>query len=99
MVIVLENAPPRLKGYLSRLFVEVRAGVFVGSYSSKTREKLWKTVQLEIEQGNAVLVWAVNNDAGYDFDTCGPSRRLPTEFDGLKLVQFLENPLENSTTE
>jgi CRISPR-associated protein Cas2 len=73
------------------LFIEVRAGVFIGSYSSKTRDKLWKTIQLEIEEGNAVLVWAVNNDAGYDFDTCGKNRRVPIELDGLKLVQLLSS--------
>ena len=44
LVIVLENAPPRLKGYLSRLLLELRAGVFIGTYSTRVRERLWETI-------------------------------------------------------
>jgi CRISPR-associated protein Cas2 len=88
LVIVLENAPPRLRGYLSRLLVELRAGVFVGTYSVKVRERLWETIQKEIGTGNAVLAWAAPNDAGFDFDTCGENRRIPVLLDGLKLCAF-----------
>jgi CRISPR-associated protein Cas2 len=94
LVIVLENAPPRLKGYLSRLLLELRAGVFVGTYSARVRERLWETIQQEIGPGNAVLAWAVPNDAGFDFDTCGENRRIPVILDGLKLCAF--RPEEDS---
>lgn len=89
LVIVLEDAPPRLRGHLTRLFLEVRAGVYVGDYSARTRERIWETVQKEIGSGNAVLVWSSPTDTGFDFDTCGESRRVPVDLDGLKLVQFL----------
>lgn len=89
LVIVLENAPPRLKGYLSRLLLEVRAGVFVGDYSTRVRERLWETIQKEVTPGNAVIAWNAPNDAGFDFDTCGENRRVPVVLDGLKLCAFL----------
>lgn len=89
LVIVLEDAPPRLRGHLTRLFLEVRAGVYVGDYSARTRERIWKTVQDEIGPGNAVIAWSAPNDTGFDFDTCGENRRIPVLLDGLKLVQFL----------
>jgi len=89
MVIVLENATPRLRGYLTRLFLEVRAGVFVGHYSSRVRERVWKTVKKEIAEGNAVMVWSFSSESGFDFVTCGENRRMPVELDGLKLCQFL----------
>ena len=89
LVIVLENPPARLKGYLSRLLLEIRAGVFVGTYSVKVREQLWGTVKKEIGPGNAVIAWAVQSDEGFDFDTCGPNRRIPVILDGLKLCSFL----------
>lgn len=95
LVIVLEDAPPRLRGHLTRLFLEVRAGVYVGDYSARTRERIWETVQDEIGPGNAVIAWSTPNDAGFDFDTCGVNRRIPVEMDGLKLVQFL--PSESKT--
>nr|WP_320132931.1 type I-E CRISPR-associated endoribonuclease Cas2e [uncultured Holophaga sp.] len=93
LVIVLENAPPRLRGYLSRLLLEVRAGVFVGEYSTRVREHLWATVQKQVAPGNAVMAWNAPNDAGFDFDTCGENRRVPVLLDGLKLCAF--RPLEN----
>jgi CRISPR-associated protein Cas2 len=88
LVIVLENAPPRLRGYLTRLFLEVRAGVYVGEFSSRVREKVWGVIMEQIEEGNAVIAWSTPNDAGFDFDTCGPNRRLPVLLDGLKLCAF-----------
>lgn len=93
LVIVLENAPPRLRGYLSRLLLEVRAGVFVGDYSARVRERLWITIQKEVKPGNAVMVWNAPNDAGFDFETCGENRRVPVLLDGLKLCAF--HPEEN----
>lgn len=89
LVIVLEDAPPRLRGHLTRLFLEVRAGVYVGDYSARTRERIWETVQREVGTGNAVIVWSSPTDTGFDFDTCGENRRIPIDLDGLKLVQFL----------
>lgn len=89
LVIVLEDAPPRLRGYLTRLFLEVRAGVYIGEYSARTRDRIWTVVGNEIGTGNAVIAWSVPNDAGFDFDTCGENRRIPVLLDGLKLVQFL----------
>jgi CRISPR-associated protein Cas2 len=95
LVIVLEDAPPRLRGHLTRLFLEVRAGVYIGDYSARTRERIWETVQKEISTGNAVIAWSVPNDAGFDFDTCGENRRIPVLMDGLKLVQFLPETVDH----
>jgi len=89
LVIVTENAPSRLTGYLSRFLVEIRAGVFIGNYGARIRETLWSTVCKEIKDGNAVIAWSTNNESGYDFETVGANRRLPTIFEGLKLVSFL----------
>lgn len=93
LVIVLENTPPRLKGYLSRLLLEVRAGVFIGDYSVKVRERIWTVVCEEIGEGNAVLTWSCPTDIGFDFQTCGHNRRIPVDLDGLKLVQFSKSEM------
>ena len=88
LVIAVNNAPPRLRGRLAVWLLEIRAGVYVGNYSRRTREMIWNQVKEEIEDGDAIIAWAVPNDAGYDFDTCGANRRMPTDLDGLKLVSF-----------
>lgn len=94
LVIVLENAPLRLRGYLTRLLLEIRAGIFVGDYSVRVRDKLWDVIQNEIGEGNAVIVWNKPDDLGLDFDTCGSNRRVPVDLDGLKLCSF--QPLGDS---
>lgn len=94
MTIIVENAPPRLRGRLAVWLLEVRAGVYVGNYGRRTREMIWDQVKGAIEDGNAVLVWASATDAGYSFETCGANRREPVDFDGYALVAF--SPLANS---
>ncbi len=89
LVIVLENAPPRLRGRLAVWLLEIRAGVYVGNYSVKVREHIWTQVEAGIGEGNAVMAWRCNNEAGFDFMTLGTNRRIPLELDGAKLVSFL----------
>lgn len=89
LVIVLENAPPRLRGRMAVWLLEVRAGVYVGDVSRRVREMLWTTVAAGIELGNAVMVWRTNTESGFDILTLGPNRRIPVDFDGFKLVSFL----------
>ena len=89
LVIVLENAPPRLRGRLAIWLLELRAGVYVGNYSAKVRDYIWQQVEVGIEDGNAVMAWRTSNEAGFDFLTLGQNRRVPIEVDGAKLVSFL----------
>jgi CRISPR-associated protein Cas2 len=89
LVIVLENAPPRLRGRLAVWLLEVRAGVYVGAYGRRVREHIWEHVQEGIEDGNAVMLWQSKAEAGFEFKTLGSNRREPTDFDGVQLVRFL----------
>jgi CRISPR-associated protein Cas2 len=90
IVIVLENAPARLRGRLAVWLLEVRAGVYVGEYNRKVREYLWGQVVKGIGEGNAVIVWrSSGNEYGVEFETVGASRRIPVDFDGVRLVEFL----------
>lgn len=88
LVIVLENAPPRLRGRLAIWLLEVRAGVYVGTYSRKVREHIWEQVMEGVEEGNAVMAWRAKNELGFEVKTTGKNRRIPVEFDGVRLVSF-----------
>ncbi|MBB4842871.1 CRISPR-associated protein Cas2 [Paucibacter oligotrophus] len=92
LVIVVENAPPRLRGRLGVWLLEVRAGVYVGNYSRKVREQIWSQVTDGLEDGNAVLIWKSTAEAGFEFLTLGQNRRMPCDFDGVQLVNFLPEP-------
>ncbi|MFP5222626.1 MAG: type I-E CRISPR-associated endoribonuclease Cas2e [Acidobacteriota bacterium] len=94
VVIVVENAPPRLRGRLAVWLLEVRAGVYIGDYSVKIREMLWEQVEAGLGEGNAVMAWTAPTESGFDFRTLGVNRRVPSELDGVKLVWFLPDGME-----
>jgi CRISPR-associated protein Cas2 len=89
LVIVTENVPPRLRGRLAVWLLEIRAGVYIGNPSKRLREFIWNQVLEGVDDGNAVIAWNTNTESGYDFATVGKNRRVPVDFDGLRLVSFL----------
>ena len=88
LVIVTENVPPRLRGRLAIWMLEVRAGVYVGDASRRTREVLWQQLVEGYGDGSVVMAWASNSESGFDFQTLGRNRREPVDYDGLRLVSF-----------
>lgn len=95
-VVVAESVPPRLRGRMAIWLLEVRAGVYIGDVSRRTREMIWEQLQSGYEAGNVVMAWASSNESGYEFQTLGENRRMPVDFDGLRLVAFQPGPEQNS---
>ncbi len=89
LTVVTENVPPRLRGRLAIWLLEVRAGVYIGDVSKRVREMIWEQISVLAEEGNVVMAWATNTESGFDFQTYGENRRIPVEYDGLRLVSFL----------
>lgn len=89
LVVVTENVPPRLRGRLAIWFLEIRAGVYVGDVSRRIREMIWEQITALAETGNVAMAWATNTESGFDFQTFGENRRIPIDYDGLRLVSFL----------
>ena len=88
IMVVTESVPARLRGRLAIWLLEIRAGVYVGDVSRRVREMVWLQVQSLSEDGNVVMAWATNTESGFDFITFGENRRMPIEFDGIRLVKF-----------
>lgn len=88
LVVVTENVPPRLRGRLAIWLLEVRAGIYIGDVSRRTREMLWQQLEAGYEDGSVVMAWASNSESRYDFQTLGVNRRIPVDYDGLRLVAF-----------
>lgn len=86
-VIVLTACPPGLRGDLTRWFLEIAPGVFVGRPSARVREHIWIRVADKIGlDGKALMTWSVRNEQRLDF------RRLhhdwiPEDFEGVKLIR------------
>jgi len=105
-IIDLENAPPRLRGFLSRWGVEVRAGLYVGSASFRMREELWKLVcDLCDPTTSVVMIVDSRGPQGFVVATYGPNRREIVDLDGMYLARYVptiseEKPIsEQSSTE
>lgn len=98
LVIVTENVPPRLRGRLAIWLLEVRAGVYVGDYSVRVRDYIWEQVEKGVGEGNAVMIWSAPTESGFDFLTLGKNRRIPVEYDGIRLVSFLPPEPETPKT-
>jgi len=88
VTVVTEAVPPRLRGRLAVWLLEVRAGVYVGDVSARIREMLWDQINALADDGNVVMIWATNTESGFDFVTYGENRRMPVDFDGMRLVTF-----------
>lgn len=88
LVIVVENAPDRLRGRLAVWLLEVRTGVYVGNYSRRIREMIFKNIYDGINDGNAVMVWSTPTESGFDFLSVGNNRREPIDVDGMILSYF-----------
>lgn len=97
LIVVTENVPPRLRGRLAIWLLEVRAGVYIGDVSRRVREMIWQQSEKLVEDGNVVMAWATNTESGFEFQTMGVNRRIPVEFDGLRLVSFLPPDTKSET--
>ena len=89
LMVVTENVPPRLRGRLAVWLLEVRAGVYVGDVSRRTRETIWEQLSEGFGDGSVVMAWSSRSESGFDFQTLGSNRRVPVDFDGLRLVRFM----------
>lgn len=92
LVVVTENVPPRLRGRLAVWLLEIRAGVYIGDVGQRIREMVWEQVTTLADEGSVVMAWATNTESGYEFQTYGQNRRVPVDWDGLRLVSFLPPP-------
>jgi len=78
--------PDWVRGAISRWFIEVAPGLYIGTVSARVRDQLWDAVSEVVKDGAAVLAYPDNNEQGFSLRTAGSRRRIPTDFDGLTLV-------------
>jgi CRISPR-associated protein Cas2 len=90
IVVISENIPDRLRGRLSNIMCEIRAGVYVGDFSAKIRDKIFLMIQERIEGGNVAICTTNNSDIGYEVIMFGENRRFLVNFDGLNLIGIKE---------
>jgi CRISPR-associated protein Cas2 len=85
-VLIVEAVPQGLRGQLTRWFVELRAGIYLGTLDARVRELVWKRVRTQVRKGNAILAFPAANEQGFRVVCHGPSTRTLIDIDGLSLV-------------
>ena len=86
LVMILEKAPKKWKGVLSRWLLEIRPGVFLGNPSQRVRDELWKKLTNRPPTGYVLQLWSNRLPRGFDYRQHGESTRMLEDFEGLALV-------------
>ena len=89
-VIVMDCAPESVRGELTRWFLELKPGVFIGKVNVKIRELLWERICQDERARGAVMVYDSNNEQGFEMKIYGdPKRRvIDNEFHSFVLADL-----------
>lgn len=96
VVLIVESAPPGLRGELSKWMLEPKAGVFVGTVSATVRDLLWEKACQEVGDGGCTMIYRTNNEQGFAIRTWGDTTREVEDWEGLFLVRR-PNPASDNT--
>lgn len=86
IVITLSCCPSKLRGDLTRWFVEIDTGIYVGNLSARVRDAVWDRICMNIGSGRAAMVYSANNEQKLEFRIHHSSWE-PVDYDGIKLVR------------
>lgn len=81
----LVRPSPKLRGTLSRRYLEMRSGLFVGSATVRMIDDLWELVLTE-NPLCATLAYGARNELGVAFRQHGACATRIIDSDGLSLV-------------
>lgn len=86
---MLEGAPSSLRGEITRWLIEIKAGVFIGTLSSRVRDLLWEKIR-ESAVKSVFMAYRANNEQGFVIQGYGDSQKEIRDFNGLQLL-FVRN--------
>lgn len=87
VVLIVESAPPNLRGELTKWMLEPKAGVYVGTVSAAVRDLLWKKACAQVRRGGCTMIYSAANEQGFAMRTFGDTTRKVVNREGLYLVQ------------
>ena len=97
LILVVERATPKIRGFLSSWCLQVATGVYVANLPQAIREKIWS--QLEewaSTEMAAVLLWTRgDSEQGLRFLQRGTPRRRLVEIEGLIVSTWLAQEEES----
>lgn len=90
VIIIVENMTEGFRGELTKWFLEVKAGVFVGNISALVRDNLWQKVAGQRGMGSALMISSADTEQGYSIEMVGNPRRSVVDMEGLYLIRTIE---------
>lgn len=90
-VITMDCAAESLRGELTRWFLEVKPGVFVGNINSRIRELLWERLCVTEKAAGAVMIYDSKTEQGFAMRLAGMPKRKIVDIDGIQLVKIEQN--------
>ncbi len=91
VVLIVENAPASLRGEISCLMIQPRAGTFVGNIPARVRDRLWERVTRKLAntpEAGAMLIHSARTEQGFAIRSFGDPRRKVVDVEGLQLIKF-----------
>lgn len=91
VVVITDCASEKIRGNLTKWFLELKPGVFVGNINARVRELVWQEVVIESNLQGAILIYSDSNEQGFSMKMTGFPKRQIIDLDGLKLVKVSES--------
>lgn len=86
-VLVMDRVAESVRGELTRWFLELKPGVFVGTVNARVRDLLWERICKEKIDTGAVLVYRANNEQGFEMHLSGEPKREVVDLEGIQLIR------------
>ena len=86
VMVVLSDCPAKLRGDMTKWFIEINTGVYVGNMNARIRDELWDRITENIGHGHATMVFNTTGEQHLDFRVHN-SYWEPVDFDGIKLMR------------
>jgi len=73
---------------LTKWFLELKPGVFIGSVNARIRDLLWERICASSLADGAVMAYSSKNEQGFTMILSGTPKRSIVDLDGIQLVKF-----------
>ena len=87
IVLVVSKAPPSLRGKLTRWLLQLKAGVYVGTLSTRVRGRLWESTCESLRGGWAIMLFSAKTEQGFDIKAHGAAPIVFEDLEGLWLAK------------
>lgn len=87
-VIIIDCAPESVRGELTRWFLELKPGVFVGRVNARIRDLLWNRICTSENARGSVMVFQSNTEQGFTMRLYGEPKRKVVDIEGVQLIKL-----------